>query len=577
MRVIDVLKENKWRALTGFIFKSLEAILELLVPFLMAHIINYGIHPGNLDYIKSRGIFLFILPLCGYLLALVCQWFASLVSQSTGSKLRSLLFDQLNRLDLQQSQSLGSSSIANRMINDTHNIQVCIAMAIRLASRCPVLLVGAMVMSFIVSPQLAPIFILGGLVLGTILSLITLASNRILAGIQKALDYLGQLFAENLSGMRDIRSFASQKREVQRFEEANRDWRKQQVALARVQSLANPASLFVVNLLIALILYFGGGLVNRGAFQQGEVIALVNYMNTILLALNVLVQVLVMISRGVAGIQRVDELLALEPSIVDPVPNHRCPVHLEEPALAVKIDQLSFAYGQKAVLKNINLNLAPGGFYAIVGPTAAGKSTLIHLLERFYKPSSGQIFLNGQDTQEMALTELRQMISLVPQHASLLTGTIRSNLLLGRADATDEELWRALEDAQAAHFVSQLDGGLDAPVSQGGKNFSGGQRQRLTIARALVKEAGLLILDDALSALDFATEARIRSTLAQKSASVLLVSQRLASVLEADQIIVLNYGQVEAVGKHDELLAQSPSYYAMAKSQKLVEGGESLA
>lgn len=577
MRVIDVLKENKGRALTGFVFKSLEAILELLVPFLMAHIINYGIHPGNLDYIKSRGILLFVLPLCGYLLALVCQWFASIVSQSTGTKLRALLFDQVNCLDLQQSQTLGASSIANRMINDTHNIQVCIAMAIRLASRCPILLVGAMVMSFVVSPQLAPIFIVGGLILGAILALITLASNRILAAIQDSLDYLGQVFAENLSGMRDIRSFASQKREIEHFDRANQSLEDQQTLLARAQSLANPASLFVVNLLIALILYFGAPLVNLGAFQQGEIIALVNYMNTILLALNVLVQVLVMISRGLAGIQRVDELLALKPSIQDPGQASQPLDQSPTQAVAVEMKELSFAYGETEILKTINLSLAPGAFYAIVGPTAAGKTSLLNLIERFYEPTRGQIYFNGQAIQRLSLEDLRQMVSLVPQRAALLRGTVRSNLLMGKADASDDDLWQALEEAQAADFVRQLDGGLDAKVSQGGRNFSGGQRQRLTIARALVKDAGLLILDDALSALDFATEARIRSQLAQKPATVLLVSQRLASVLDADQIIVLNYGQVEAVGHHEELLETSPSYYAMAKSQKLVEGGSPVA
>ncbi|MFV8805523.1 ABC transporter ATP-binding protein [Aerococcus urinaeequi] len=562
MRVKDILLKNKGQAFLAFMAKVAEAILELLVPIVMATLINMGINQDNPSVIIRQGILLAVLPLLGYLTALVCQYLASKVAQDIGTEVRLEMFKTLNHMDRKQLDTITASSVVLRIENDTQNLQLAIALMIRLGSRVPVLLIGSIVMAFYVSPTLAPIFVIGGLIIGAILIYINIFTNKQNGQIQRRMDQLSRIVRENFSGIRDIRAFANEKHEVDRFEKQNLTLRGEQLTMGAFQALANPSSLFLVNLAIAFILFFGGRLVNNGQFMQGDVVALVQYMNNILLALNVLVNILLVFSRGITGINRIDEVLAIKPEILsgqDKLSGH-------EP-LAIQFDDVTFGYGERNTIENITADIKPGSFFGIIGGTASGKSTLVNLLLRNDDVNQGQIIINDSLIQNLDLNAYRQKIGLVPQSASLFTGTLRDNLLMGKKDISDQDLWQALEIAQAKDFVAQNDQGLDMPVRQGGKNFSGGQKQRLTIARALVGQPQVLILDDSSSALDFATESKLRQALSKLNTTIIMISQRVSSVQQADQILVMNNGRSAGVGSHDDLLATSDIYQAIVASQ----------
>jgi ATP-binding cassette subfamily B protein len=458
--------------------------------------------------------------------------------------------------------TITASSVVLRIENDTQNLQLAIALMIRLGSRVPILLIGSIVMAFYVSPTLAPIFVIGGLIIGAILIYINIFTNKQNGQIQRRMDQLSRIVRENFSGIRDIRAFANEKHEVDRFEKQNLTLRGEQLTMGAFQALANPSSLFLVNLAIAFILFFGGRLVNNGQFMQGDVVALVQYMNNILLALNVLVNILLVFSRGIAGINRIDEVLAIKPEILSG--QEKLSGH--EP-LAIQFDDVTFGYGERNTIENITADIKPGSFFGIIGGTASGKSTLVNLLLRNDDVNQGQIIINDSLIQNLDLNAYRQKIGLVPQSASLFTGTLRDNLLMGKKNISDQDLWQALEIAQAKDFVAQNDQGLDMPVRQGGKNFSGGQKQRLTIARALVGQPQVLILDDSSSALDFATESKLRQALSKLNTTIIMISQRVSSVQQADQILVMNNGRSAGVGSHDDLLATSDIYQAIVASQ----------
>lgn len=561
MRVKDILLKNKGQAFLAFMAKVAEAILELLVPIVMATLINMGINQDNPSVIIRQGILLAVLPLLGYLTALVCQYLASKVAQDIGTEVRLEMFKTLNRMDRKQLDTITASSVVLRIENDTQNLQLAIALMIRLGSRVPILLIGSIVMAFYVSPTLAPIFVIGGLIIGAILIYINIFTNKQNGQIQRRMDQLSRIVRENFSGIRDIRAFANEKHEVDRFEKQNLTLRGEQLTMGAFQA-ANPSSLFLVNLAIAFILFFGGRLVNNGQFMQGDVVALVQYMNNILLALNVLVNILLVFSRGIAGINRIDEVLAIKPEILSG--QEKLSGH--EP-LAIQFDDVTFGYGERNTIENITADIKPGSFFGIIGGTASGKSTLVNLLLRNDDVNQGQIIINDSLIQNLDLNAYRQKIGLVPQSASLFTGTLRDNLLMGKKNISDQDLWQALEIAQAKDFVAQNDQGLDMPVRQGGKNFSGGQKQRLTIARALVGQPQVLILDDSSSALDFATESKLRQALSKLNTTIIMISQRVSSVQQADQILVMNNGRSAGVGSHDDLLATSDIYQAIVASQ----------
>ncbi|MHA6566452.1 ABC transporter ATP-binding protein [Aerococcus urinae] len=569
MRVKDVILENKGKEILAFSAKLIEAVLELMVPYVMADLINKGINPGNTTYIWQRGLLLVLLPFLGYCFALVCQWYASVTMQTVGTRLRSALFSQVNRLTLSQLNQVGADSLVTRVTNDTNNIQEAVARALRLASRSPVIVIGSIIMAYLISPQLSPIFIIAGLILGLAFTGITLNSNRRYQGIQHGLDRLSQVVRENLNGIRVIRAFVNQKKEIQRFQAENDHLVDQQIRVGQVQALATPISLSVVNIAIGLILYFGGRLVNNAYLMQGEIIALTSYMTSIFLALSVLVRLLVVLSRGFASARRIDDFLALpvageEQSALEK--NRQNDLTQSTGSLEITFDQVNFSYSDRPLLSDLSFQIHAGEFIGIIGGTAAGKTSLVNLILAFNQKQSGDILINGQAIESLSLKGLRQAIALVPQKAVLFKGSLRDNLKMDQSAISDADLWQALQDAQAADFIKQAQG-LGTPVDQGGMNFSGGQRQRLTIARALAQPSRAIILDDAVSALDFATEGRLRQVLLEKEQTLIMVSQRISSILHADKILVLDHGKIVGFASHEELLATCPTYQKIYASQ----------
>lgn len=565
MHVWPIILKNWRKEILAFFAKVGEAVLELMVPYVMADIINQGIHAGDAHYVLTHGLLLILFPIMGYLCALVCQWYASLTMQTVGTTLRHALYQKICQLDLEQIDHQGPQAIVTRVTNDSHNVQEAVAKSLRLASRSPVIVLGAMGMAYWMSPTLSPIFILGGIALAFVFSGITINSNRRFARIQDQLDRLSGQVRENLTGIRVIRAFVNHKREIDRFKKANDHLFKQQIKVGQVQALATPMSLMVVNICIGLIIYFGATLVDNGFFRQGEVIALIAYMNSIFLALSVLVKLLVIMSRGFASAKRLDAFLDLPDK--EEVAGLSFDESMPTSGAHVDFKQVTFAYGKRPILKAIDLTMESGQWIGVIGGTGAGKTILVNLLMGFYPVTEGEITLDGQPYASLPLDKIRQQIALVPQKAVLLTGTIRSNLLMANPKASDEDLWQALECAQAADFVREKEAGLDSFVDQGGMNFSGGQRQRLTIARALLNPSRLLILDDSLSALDFATERRIRENLKSLPKTLLVISQRISSIRYADKILVLDHGEMVGFANHQELLDQCETYRAIYYSQ----------
>ncbi|KXB36381.1 ABC transporter ATP-binding protein [Aerococcus christensenii] len=565
MHVWPIILKNWRKEILAFFAKVGEAVLELMVPYVMADIINQGIHAGDAHYVLTHGLLLILFPIMGYLCALVCQWYASLTMQTVGTTIRHALYQKICQLDLEQIDHQGPQAIVTRVTNDSHNVQEAVAKSLRLASRSPVIVLGAMGMAYWMSPTLSPIFILGGIALAFVFSGITINSNRRFARIQDQLDRLSGQVRENLTGIRVIRAFVNHKREIDRFKKANDHLFKQQIKVGQVQALATPMSLMVVNICIGLIIYFGATLVDNGFFRQGEVIALIAYMNSIFLALSVLVKLLVIMSRGFASAKRLDAFLDLPDK--EEVAGLSFDESMPTSGAHVDFKQVTFAYGKHPILKAIDLTMESGQWIGVIGGTGAGKTILVNLLMGFYPVTEGEITLDGQPYASLPLDKIRQQIALVPQKAVLLTGTIRSNLLMANPKASDEDLWQALECAQAADFVREKEAGLDSFVDQGGMNFSGGQRQRLTIARALLNPSRLLILDDSLSALDFATERRIRENLKSLPKTLLVISQRISSIRYADKILVLDHGEMVGFANHQELLDQCETYRAIYYSQ----------
>lgn len=565
MHVWPIILKNWRKEILAFFAKVGEAVLELMVPYVMADIINQGIHAGDAHYVLTHGLLLILFPIMGYLCALVCQWYASLTMQTVGTTIRHALYQKICQLDLEQIDHQGPQAIVTRVTNDSHNVQEAVAKSLRLASRSPVIVLGAMGMAYWMSPTLSPIFILGGIALAFVFSGITINSNRRFARIQDQLDRLSGQVRENLTGIRVIRAFVNHKREIDRFKKANDHLFKQQIKVGQVQALATPMSLMVVNICIGLIIYFGATLVDNGFFRQGEVIALIAYMNSIFLALSVLVKLLVIMSRGFASAKRLDAFLDLPDK--EEVAGLSFDESMPTSGAHVDFKQVTFAYGKHSILKAIDLTMESGQWIGVIGGTGAGKTIFVNLLMGFYPVTEGEITLDGQPYASLPLDKIRQQIALVPQKAVLLTGTIRSNLLMANPKASDEDLWQALECAQAADFVREKEAGLDSFVDQGGMNFSGGQRQRLTIARALLNPSRLLILDDSLSALDFATERRIRENLKSLPKTLLVISQRISSIRYADKILVLDHGEMVGFANHQELLDQCETYRAIYYSQ----------
>ena len=555
------LKPYRKEAVMGFFFKLIEAFFELIVPIVVADIIDYGILHQDQQYILQRGLLLLALALLGYACALVCQYFASKTSQGFGTYLRNDMFKAIHAYDYEDIDEIGIPSLMTRITNDTNQLQLAVAMTIRLASRSPFLILGSLVMAFRISVPIALIFICAAPILALAIYGVMSKSLPLYLKIQKQLDHVSLICRENLAGIRVIRAFSKQKQEKERFQQATQKQKDMQIQVGKLSALLNPSTSVIVNCAILVILYAGGLQVNAGYLTQGEVIALINYMNQILLSMFAFANVIVIYNKATACYKRVQEVLAIQPAIQD----GKCLINNQEGPL-VTFDHVSFSYQGSHALHDISFSIHQGETVGIIGGTGSGKSTLIHLIPRFYEATQGQIYIKNRPIQDYSLFSLRQMIGLVPQQATLFTGTIKENICLAKENASDDEVKQALHLAQAS-FVDEWKDGIYSHITQGGHNLSGGQKQRLTIARALVRNPELLILDDSASALDFATDAALRKAIATLPQTTIIVSQRVSAIMHADKILVLSHGELVGMGKHDELMKTCEIYQQIVTSQ----------
>lgn len=555
------LKPYRKEAVIGFFFKLIEAFFELIVPIVVADIIDYGILHQDQQYILQRGLLLLALALLGYACALVCQYFASKTSQGFGTYLRNDMFKAIHAYDYENIDEIGIPSLMTRITNDTNQLQLAVAMTIRLASRSPFLILGSLVMAFRISVPIALIFICAAPILSLAIYGVMSKSLPLYLKIQKQLDHVSLICRENLAGIRVIRAFSKQKQEKERFQQATQKQKDMQIQVGKLSALLNPSTSVIVNCAILVILYAGGLQVNAGYLTQGEVIALINYMNQILLSMFAFANVIVIYNKATACYKRVQEVLAIQPAIQD----GKCLIDNQKGPL-VTFDHVSFSYQGSHALHDISFSIHQGETIGIIGGTGSGKSTLIHLIPRFYEATQGQIYIKNRPIQDYSLYSLRQMIGLVPQQATLFTGTIKENICLAKEDASDDEVKQALHLAQAS-FVDEWKDGIYSHITQGGHNLSGGQKQRLTIARALVRNPELLILDDSASALDFATDAALRKAIATLPQTTIIVSQRVSAIMHADKILVLSHGELVGMGKHDELMKTCEIYQQIVTSQ----------
>ncbi len=555
------LKPYRKQAICGFLFKMIEAFFELVVPIVVADIIDVGIQNQSQSYILKRGALLLGLAFMGYACALVCQYFASKTSQGFGTYLRNDMFKAINQYDYESIDEIGIPSLMTRITNDTNQLQLAVAMTIRLASRSPFLILGSLVMAFRINAQIALIFVCAAPLLALAIYWVMSRSLPLYLKIQKQLDHVSLICRENLSGIRVIRAFSKQQQEKQRFYEATQSQKDMQMNVGRLSALLNPSTSVIVNCAILVILYVGGIQVYSGSLTQGEVIALINYMNQILLSMFAFANVIVIYNKATASYKRVQEVLSIQPTIRS---GQKQIVDNHEPL--VTFDHVSFSYQGSHALSDLSFTIEKGETIGIIGGTGSGKSTLIHLIPRFYEATEGQIYIKGLPIEEYSLSSLRQMIGFVPQQALLFSGTIRENLCFGKENASDEDIHQALQLAQAS-FVEEWKDGVESQITQGGHNLSGGQRQRLTIARALVRKPELLILDDSASALDFATDAALRKAIATLPQTTIIVSQRVSALMHADKILALSHGELAGIGTHEQLMQDCTIYQQIVRSQ----------
>lgn len=565
--------------------KLLEVFFDLLSPLVVARMIDAGVGARSIDEVLRCGALLAAMAVVGISFTLVCQKMAALASQGMGTDIRRALYHQINELSAADVDRFGTPSLITRITNDVNQIQLAIALGVRQLIRWPFLAVGSMVAALLIDWQLGLIFLVSTPLIGVVFWVVMARCVPYFKSMQAKLDRVGLITREGLSGVRPIRAFVREDHERERFREAAFSQADTAIAVGRLSAVLNPVTFLVMNLGVCAILWSGGIRVDTGALTQGEVMAFVNYMTQTLLSIVYVANLVVVFTKASASAYRVNEVFACEPSIVDRSTGRVDLVGGEAsaagassvPALAMKGVRFSYPRAAADAVAGATLSIMPGETLGVIGGTGSGKSTLVSLIPRLYDVSEGSVELFGRDVRAWPLGQLRHVVGMVPQSASLVSGTIRTNLRWRDEDADDAELWRSLEAAQAADFVRALPQGLDAPVEAGGKNFSGGQRQRLTIARALVGDPLLLILDDSASALDFKTDAALRRAIRRRGAgsreaggiplTTVIVSQRVSSVRDADLICVMRRGRIVGLGKHDELLRSSSVYREICLSQ----------
>ncbi|MDD6236872.1 MAG: ABC transporter ATP-binding protein [Clostridiales bacterium] len=561
------LKKYRKESILAPLFKMLEALFDLFVPLVVQDIINVGIRDHNTVYILQRCGLMVGLAVVGLICSITAQYFSARAAVGCAAGLRHDLFSHIQTLNFSEMDQIGTSTLITRMTSDINQVQNGLNMFLRLFLRSPFIVFGAMIMAFTIHPRLALIFAVIIPVLFVIIFGIMKWTSPLYKKVQTKLDTVLGITRENLSGVRVVRAFNKEQSETERFQESNEQLNREQLHVGRISGLMNPLTYAVVNLGIIAILYMGGAAVNSGSLMDGSVIALINYASQILVELIKLANTVVLISRALASLSRVEMVLDTKPSMI--FPNSPSPTPASEEAVRFDHVNLRYAGAGEDSLTDVSFCAMRGQTIGVIGGTGSGKTSLVSLIPRFYDATGGKITLEGKPITAWAKEELRGHVGVVPQRAQLFTGTIRSNLLWGNPDASEEQLEKALETAQALDFVRKKPLGLDEPVEQGGRNFSGGQKQRLTIARALVKEPEILILDDSASALDFATDAALRKALRTlpEHITVFIVSQRTSSLQHADQILVLEDGRLAGGGSHAALLESCQVYREIYESQ----------
>lgn len=563
------MKPFKKEFILGPFFKLIEAILELFIPIVMAKIIDTGIYNKDITYIFKMGGLLLLLGAVGLSFALVCQYYASLASQGIGTSLRDSLFKHINSLSHKELDAIGTPTLITRLTNDINLVQSGFAMLIRLGTRSPLIIIGSTIMALSLDFHLSIIFIITipliVLVIGTIMK----KSIPMYKIIQKKLDNISLITRENIEGIRVVKAFSKEESEINRFNEANEEFVNKTIGVLKISSLLNPLTSIIMNFAIVLLLHFGAIRVNSGSLTQGEIIALTNYITQIMLSLVVLSQLIITLTKGYTSFNRVTDILEIDSTIKENINTKRLPKVYTDPI--IEFDNVSFSYddSKQYALKDINLIINKNENIGIIGGTGSGKSTLVNLIPRFYDSTKGTVRIKGLNVKELSIKELRNIIGIVPQKAVLFSGTIKENLEWGKENLKEDDIKKALDISMASEFVNSFKNGVDSKVLKNGKNLSGGQKQRLTIARALIKEPEILILDDSLSALDFVTDSKLRKELKEKihNTTIITISQRASSIKNSDKIVVMDNGEIKGIGTHSYLLENCEIYQEICSSQ----------
>lgn len=567
-RLLIYLKGYIKESILAPLFKMLEASFELIIPLVTASVIDVGIRNRDIPYIWSMCGIMVLLGIVGLVCSLTAQYFSAKAAMGFSTGLRKAMFAHIGTLSYTELDRLGTPTLVTRITSDINQAQTGVNLVLRLFLRSPFIVAGAVLMSFTINVKIAVIFMIAVPVISLVIYLIMKWTVPVYKRVQASLDKISLITRENHVGVRVVRAFGRQQEEMEAFAQSNDRYTRIQISAGRISALLNPVTYVIMNLAIIAILWFGGIEVDSGVITQGEVFALVNYMTQILLALLALANLIVAVTKATASALRLNEVFDTRSSLTD---EKNVPQKTDEKEFRVEFSDISFTYAgsKEEALSHISFQAARGETIGIIGGTGCGKTTLISLIPRFYDADSGTLKVEGCRVQEYPLEQLRRKIGIVPQKAVLFKGTIRENMRWGKEDATDEEIWKALEIAQAAEFVKEKPEGLDTVLTQGGSNLSGGQRQRLTIARALTGAPEILILDDSASALDFATDAALRKALKRETGNmtVFLVSQRASSIKHADKILVLDDGRLAGAGNHEELMEKCAVYREICLSQ----------
>ena len=567
-RLLGYLKEHLCVTILAPLFKMLEASFELFVPLVVASMIDVGIGHHDIRYLWKMGGLLILLGIIGFSFSITAQYFAARSAVYTGKSMRSDLFAHMNRFSYQEIDQVGTSTLINRMSNDINQVQNGVNMFLRLFLRSPFVVFGAMFMAFTVDHKAAVSFVFTITALAVVVGLILWITMPMYKKVQKQVDEVLKSTRENLLGIRVIRAFNRQRSEEENFRVQSGQLYNKQIHVGKISALLNPLTYMIINFGIIAILWSGGKQVDLGYLTQGQIIALINYMSQILVELVKLANLLIILSRAFASLDRVDQIFALEPSMKE---TGKTDIEEKKDTPILEFKDTSFVYhgARKETIHQFDFAVKEGETIGVIGGTGSGKSTFVSLIARLYDVTSGRILYRGVDEKELKPEFIRGKIGFVPQKASLFEGSLRDNMKWGKEDATDEEIYQALDIAQAREFVDQKEQGLDFRIEQNGGNLSGGQKQRLTIARALVRKPEILILDDSASALDFATDARLRKAIKENTdnMTVFLVSQRVSTIRNADHILVLDDGKIAGIGTHLQLLKENQVYKEICASQ----------